>query len=48
MILFGEASLHRAISNYVDHHHTGRPHQGVGNVMIDGQIQAGDRERPEP
>ncbi len=44
MILFGEASLHRAISNYVSHYHQERPHQGIGNVVIDGDLQTGDGE----
>ena len=44
MILFGERSLRRAISNYVDHYHTERAHQGVGNVVIDGKVQTGDGE----
>ena len=44
MILFGERSLLRAISNYVDHYHAERAHQGLGNVVIDGKVQTGDGE----
>jgi hypothetical protein len=38
MILFGEGSLRRAVSEFVAHYHAERPHQGVGNQLI----------RPEP
>ena len=34
MILFGERSLRHALSEYVAHHHTERPHQGKGNVIL--------------
>ena len=34
MILFGEASLHRAIREYVEHYHAERPHQGLDNEII--------------
>ena len=34
MILFGEASLRRALGQYCDHFHTKRPHQGIGNELI--------------
>jgi hypothetical protein len=36
MIFFGEASLRRAISEYVKHYHVERAHQGVGNVRLSG------------
>ena len=36
MIFFGEASLRRAVSEYVEHYHAERAHQGVGNVRLDG------------
>jgi putative transposase len=35
MILFGESSLLRAIREYVDHYHVERPHQGLGNRIIE-------------
>jgi putative transposase len=38
MILFGEGSLRRAVSEFVAHYHAERPHQGLGNQLI----------RPEP
>jgi putative transposase len=34
VILFGERSLRRALSNYVDHFHGERTHQGKGNVLL--------------
>ena len=34
VILFGERSLRRALSAYVDHFHGERNHQGKGNVLL--------------
>jgi putative transposase len=34
MILFGEASLRHALSDYVSHFHTERNHLGKGNVIL--------------
>jgi putative transposase len=34
LILFGEASLRRALGEYVKHFHTERNHQGKGNVIL--------------
>ena len=34
MILFGEESLRKAISEFVAHYHTERNHQGLGNRLI--------------
>jgi len=34
MILFGEASLQQVLSNYVQHFHGERNHQGKGNVIL--------------
>ena len=34
VILFGEASLRRALREYVAHYHTERNHQGVGNRLL--------------
>ncbi len=36
MIFFGESTLRRAISQYVEHYHEERPHQGIGNVRLYG------------
>ena len=35
MIFFGEASLRRAIFEYLDHYHAERAHQGLGNDLIE-------------
>jgi hypothetical protein len=34
MILFGEASLQHVLSNYVQHFHRERNHQGKDNVVL--------------
>lgn len=34
LILFGEASLKRALEHYVVHYHAERNHQGKGNVIL--------------
>ncbi len=34
VVLFGERSLRRALSEYVDHFHAERNHQGKGNVLL--------------
>jgi putative transposase len=34
MILFGEASLRHVLSNYIQHYHGERNHQGKGNVIL--------------
>jgi len=34
LILFGEASLRRALNQYLAHFHAERPHQGKGNVLL--------------
>ena len=34
VILFGEASLRRALREYVTHYHTEQNHQGVGNRLL--------------
>src|SRR5215470_12405377 len=46
MILCGEASLRRAVREFVAHYHEERNHQGLGNVLIfpaDPQIPIQDR-----
>ncbi len=46
VILFGERSLRRALSEYVDHFHAERNHQGKGNVLL--FPLATDRQREGP
>ena len=34
LILFGEASLRRAVTQFLEHYHLERPHQGKGNQLL--------------
>jgi putative transposase len=34
LILFGEASLRRAVTQFIQHYHFERPHQGKGNQLL--------------
>ena len=52
VVLFGERSLRRALSEYVEHYHAERNHQGRGNVLLfprgthicrDGPVQCRER-----
>ncbi len=45
LILFGERSLRRALSQYVDHYHEERNHQGKDNVLLFPRNRDLDRER---
>jgi hypothetical protein len=38
LMLFGEASLHHALTQYVAHFHHERNHQGKGNVLLFPQV----------
>jgi transposase InsO family protein len=46
VILFGERSLRRALSNYVDHFYAERNHQGKGNVLLFPRVNDRQREGP--
>lgn len=46
VILFGERSLRRALSEYVDHFHAERNHQGKGNVLLFPRNTDRHREGP--
>jgi transposase InsO family protein len=46
MILFGEASLRRALREYVAHYHTERNHQGVGNRLLEPLAMVGSSNDP--
>ena len=41
MILFGEASLRRAIKEYLVHFHREQNHQGLDNRLIESEHQVG-------
>jgi transposase InsO family protein len=46
LILFGEASLRRALREYVAHYHTERNHQGVGNELLESLTMVSPSEEP--
>jgi transposase InsO family protein len=46
MILFGEASLRRALRAYVIHYHSERNHQGVGNRLLEPLAKVGSTNDP--
>jgi hypothetical protein len=41
MIVFGRKSLEKAVEEYVEHYHTERNHQGLGNELIEPDHHAG-------
>ena len=45
LILFGEASLRRALNEFVEHYHAERNHQGKGNVLLFPSIEESGRRR---
>jgi putative transposase len=47
LILFGEASLRHALTQYVEHYHHERNHQGKGNVLLFPMVSP-DAERAGP
>jgi hypothetical protein len=48
MILFGERSLRRAITEYLAHYHAERNHQGLGNRLIDRNEETGHSDGDVP
>ena len=46
IILFGERSLRRALSEYVEHYHAERNHQGKSNVLLFRRVTETRREEP--
>ena len=46
VILFGERSLRRALSEYVEHYHAERNHQGKSNVLLFRRITETCRDGP--
>ena len=41
MIVFGRKSLEKAVEEYVEHYHTERNHQGLGNELIEPDPHGG-------
>ena len=46
VLLFGELSLRRALSEYVEHYHAERNHQGKGNVLLFRRVTETRRDEP--
>ena len=46
VILFGERSLRRALSEYAEHCHAERNHQGKGNALLFARVKKIRREGP--
>jgi len=44
LILFGEASLRRALTDFIDHYHGERNHQGKGNVLLFPHHEVGQQK----
>ena len=44
MLIFGESHLRYCVNEYIEHYHTERPHQGIGNNIIEPQPQPKDGE----
>jgi hypothetical protein len=45
LILFGEGSLRRAVTEFIEHFHAERNHQGKGNVLL-FPVETMGRQRP--
>ena len=39
MLIFGERHLEYVIKEHMEHYHTERPHQGIGNEIIEPRPQ---------
>ena len=35
MLIFGERHLRHVVNEYIEHYHKERPHQGIGNNIIE-------------
>ena len=44
MILFGERRLRKVLCEYVAHYNSERPHQGIGNELIEPALAANARD----
>jgi transposase InsO family protein len=47
LILFGEPSLRRAVTQFIEHYHFERPHQGKGNQLLFPSPVSPPSRRPE-
>ncbi|MDP9175782.1 MAG: integrase core domain-containing protein, partial [Planctomycetota bacterium] len=48
MIFFGEASLQRAVIQFIEHYHVERPHQGRDNIILFPQHASDPQPRDGP
>lgn len=48
MICFGEASFRRTVTEYIDHYHAERPHQGKDNLLLFPQHPSDPMARDGP
>jgi putative transposase len=48
LILFGEASLRRAVTEFIDHYHGERNHQGKSNVLLFPARKVGQQKPRTP
>ena len=48
LILFGESSLRKAVTEYIAHHQNERPHQGLANALPFPQPEDRVRSRDGP
>ena len=44
MIFFGEKSLRKGVTEYLEHYHGERNHQGLGNKLINPGDEVGRRK----
>jgi putative transposase len=44
LVLFGEASLSRALTEFIDHYHGERNHQGKGNLLLFPHQEVGQQK----
>ncbi len=46
MIFFGEKHLRHVVTEYVEHYHAERNHQGIGNQLIEGTDEGAEKTGP--
>ena len=46
MIFFGEKHLRHVVTEYVEHYHAERSHQGIGNQLIEGTEEGTEKTGP--
>jgi integrase-like protein len=43
MIFYGGGSLRHALAEYVEHYNRERPHQGIGNQLVEAELGTPNR-----